>query len=532
LLRTGRLNEARHGLEELAAIEKLEPVQTPRAHRETLLILSLIYSFLGMSEEAYQTALEGTRRGDEFKSPFVTAVGYMRQGHALMISGVERFRAENYIQARDQFEKSVEISRTLVVPRLLVEANWGLCRAHGYQGNLTEAQTLAQEAIEIATQAGDEWIASLTRLTMGASLILAARYEAAEEWLNRAILGSQECSDSFGTTAARLWLCLGFLKQKQFGRLERILPEVLTSCKSKGYDFLLKRPSLLGAPDARIFVPLLITARNNGWNSSYAAEVLVELGLKDLEYHPGYCLRVETLDGFQVWRGDKPILSNGWQREKSRQLFQLLLTRRHSPLDRDQIYEYLWPEADPLTAQRNFKIVLNTLYQVLEPERDPGSESAYISREGSTYCLRPGADIWLDSEQFLQAARLSTPNLESLERAVSFYKGEYLPETLYETWAAEEREHMAAIFLETADRLAEIYINENRYVEAIDLCQRILTQDNCWERAYRHLMLAYEKLGDNGQVGRTYQRCVQTLRDELNVSPAPETKLLYKKLTL
>ena len=533
LLRTGRLNEARQGLEELAAIEKLEPVQTPRAHRETMLILSLIYAFMGMEQEAYQTALEGTRRGDELKSPFVTAVGYMRQGHALMISGGELSAPDYYVQARYQFEKSVEISRTLVVPRLLVEANWGLCRVYGFQGNLNEAQTLALEAIEIATQAGDEWIASLTRLTMGASLILAARYEAAEEWLNRAILGSQECSDSFGATAARLWLCLGFLKQKQISRLERILPDVLTSCKSKGYDFLLKRPSLLGASDARIFVPLLIIARHNGWNSSYANEVLTELGLKDLEYHPGYCLRIETLNGFQVWRGEKPILSNGWQREKSRQLFQLLLTRRNAPLDRDQIYEYLWPEADPLTAQRNFKIVLNTLYQVLEPERDPGSESAYILREGSTYCLRPGADIWLDADQFLQAARsVATSNMDSLERAVSLYKSEYLAETLYETWAAEEREHMATIFLESADRLAEIYIVENRYSEAIDLCQRILTQDNCWERAYRHLMLAYEKLGDNGQVGRTYQRCVQTLHDELNVNPAPETKILFEKLTL
>ncbi|HBG74403.1 MAG: hypothetical protein A2X25_13880 [Chloroflexi bacterium GWB2_49_20] len=533
LLRTGRLDEARQGLEERAETEKREPVQMPRAHRETLLILSLIYSFMGMEGEAYQTALEGTRRGDELKSPFVTAVGYMRQGHALMLSDAGQPDTDYFAQARDQFEKSVEISRTLVVPRLLVEADWGLCRAYGYQGNLTAAQSYAQEAIEIATQAGDEWIASLTRLTMGASLIQAARYEASEEWLNRAMFGFQECSDLFGATAARLWLSLGFLKQKQISRLERVLPEVLSSCETRGYGFLLKRPSLLGAFDARIFVPLLIVARQRGWNSLYATQVLEELGLKGVEYHPGYCLRVQTLNGFQVWRGDKPIPTNGWQREKSRQLFQLLITYRRIPLDRDQIHEYLWPEADPPTAQRNFKIVLNTLYQVLEPERDPGSESAYILREGTTYCLRQDADIWLDADQFIQAVHLaSNPDLNLLQRAVSLYKGEYLPETLYETWVAEEREHLAALFLESADRLAEMYINKKRFTEVIDLCQRILTQDNCWERAYRHLMFAYEKLGDRGQVGRTYQRCVQTLFEELNVSPAPETKILYKNLTL
>jgi DNA-binding SARP family transcriptional activator len=44
-------------------------------------------------------------------------------------------------------------------------------------------------------------------------------------------------------------------------------------------------------------------------------------------------------------------------------------------------------------------------------------------------------------------------------------------------------------------------------------------------------MLAYDGLGDRGQVGRTYQRCVQTLREELDVSTAPETQALYGQLT-
>ena len=69
-----------------------------------------------------------------------------------------------------------------------------------------------------------------------------------------------------------------------------------------------------------------------------------------------------------------------------------------------------------------------------------------------------------------------------------------------------------------------------RYSEAIDLCQRILSQDNCWERAYRQLMLAYHGLGDRGQVARAYQRCVQTLRQELDVDPAPETVALWERL--
>jgi DNA-binding SARP family transcriptional activator len=276
---------------------------------------------------------------------------------------------------------------------------------------------------------------------------------------------------------------------------------------------------------------MLIHASQKGWETSFVTRLLAEgLCLPGIEAHPGYQLRVQTLGGFQAWLGDEPVPANGWRREKAKQLFQLLLTYRHAPLDRDQLCEYLWPEADAATAQRNFKITLNTLYQVLEPEREAGSESAFIFRDGSTYGLRPNADIWLDAEEFSKAIKGAKRNPLLLQKALELYTGEFLPDTLYETWAAEESERLSAMFLENADWLAEFLVDKKRFNEAIDLCQRILSQDNCWERAYRHLMLAYNGLNDRGQVGRTYQRCVQTLRAELEVSPAAETQKLYEQL--
>ena len=530
LLRTGRLEEARLGLEELAETENRAPVQTPRAHRETKLLLSLIYSFMGMSKHAYQSALDGTRRGDELKSPFVTAVGHMRQGHALNLNG--NAKAENISRALTEFEKSIELSKSLDVPRLLVEADWGLCRAYGYRGDLQRAQRHAQEAIDIANEAGDEWIASLTRLTMGASLMMVARYEAAETWLSRAVLGFEECSDSFGRSAARLWLTYGYFKQKKFERIAQTLPDTLAVCQQNGYYYFFTRPTLLGPYDERMFIPLLLYARQNSWENGYIDRLLENLGLREVSIHPGFRLRVQMLGSFQVWRGGEALPSNGWRRESARQLFQLFITYRHAPLDRDQICEFLWPAVDVTIAHRNFKIALNTLYQVLEPERDPGSESAFIFRDGTTYALRPHADLWIDAEQFStlirQAGKTDVP---ALQNAINLYRGDYLPEALYETWVAEERERLASAFLESADRLAEMLIAREQFAEAIDLSQRVLTRDSCWERAYRHLMLAYDRLGDRGQVGRTYQRCTQALRKELDISPSPETQELYERLT-
>jgi DNA-binding SARP family transcriptional activator len=531
LLRTGRLDEARQALESLAEAERKEPVQTPRAHRETPLLLSLIYALQGDAEAAHQAALEGARRGETLNSPYVSAVGAMRQGHALMLLGDYRSRGDQSVRARQQYEKCTMISRMLEVPRLRVEAGWGLCRAYGYAGDLASAATHAVESIEIAVQAGDEWIASLIRLALGASFVLARRYSEAEQWLGRAVAGFQECSDPFGRSAARLWLSLGFFRQKQMDRLAQLLPDLLATCQANNYAFLWTRPSFAGAADERIFVPLLLYALRRGWESGYATQLLESLDLHRVELHPGYQLRVQTLGGFQVWLGDTPVPTNGWRRKSARQLFQLLLTHRRTPLDRDQICEALWPEADPTTAQQNFKIALNALYQVLESGREAGADSAFIVREGTTYALRPHADLWIDADQFQCDLKAARNHPDAIQRVLPLYAGEYLPDARYETWAAGERERLAAIFLENADRLADWLVEATRYGEAIDLCQRILDQDNCWERAYRHLMLAYAGLGDRGQVARTYQRCVQTLHGELDVEPAQETQSLYARLT-
>jgi len=534
-LRTGRHAEAIQQLELQALEESSEPVHLPRAHRETQLLLSFIYAMQGEGEKATRTARKGIRRGKELASPFITGVGYMRLGHALMIT--EGF--EGYTEAAELFTQVVEISREISTPRLKVEALWGLTRVHGYQGNLETARTTALTGINIANQAGDEWIASLTRLALGAGYVLAGHYAEATPWLDDAIRGFQECSDPFGRNAVRMWQSLAWFWQGEFELLTSGLSELLSSCQQSNYDYLFVRRTSLGLPDERLIIPLLIWARNQGLGGGYPARLLSQMGFENLQVHPGYQLRVQTFGALQVWRGRQPVAHGDWQREKTRQLFQLLVTYRHMPLDREQICEYLWPESDPEAAQRNFKVALNALYSVLEPERKAGEESAYVLREGTIYGLRPGCDLWLDVDDFLELIRRGEKLLDqdvdkalaAYRQALDLYRGEYLPEARYQDWSAVEREHLTVLYLQAADQYCELSLRKRNYTVVIEECQRILSQDSCWERAYRHLMLAYDGLGDHGQMARTYQRCVETMATELNVKPSDETEQLFRKLT-
>ncbi|MDQ3928976.1 MAG: bacterial transcriptional activator domain-containing protein, partial [Chloroflexota bacterium] len=252
-----------------------------------------------------------------------------------------------------------------------------------------------------------------------------------------------------------------------------------------------------------------------------------------------YRLRVHLLGTFRVFRGDVEVEPREWQRDKARQLFQLLLTQRGRWLQRDEVVERLWPNLSPEAALRDFKVALNALNKAIEPGHAADAPFAYIVRDGISYRIRPEADLWLDTEEFERRCQAGHRLLElgeteeaatNLRAALELYAGNYLPDALYEDWASTERERLLSLFLRAADKLAGILVDSGRDDEALEVCARILTYDPCWERAYRSMMLAYAHRGERTLALRAYQRCRSTMSAELGIEPASATTDLYRRI--
>ncbi len=534
MLRTGRLEEARRLLEAQAAQEQQEPVLRPRAHRETQLLLSIILSMQGEREQAFQCAINGTARGQALRSPFITAVGHMRQGHTWLLKKDEPGARE----AVRCFEKAIRISETLHVPRLKVEASWGLTQAYGFRGDLKMAQQVAEEGLALARAAGDEWVSACISLALGASFALFSEHETAVSWVSQARSAFRECGDTYGETASYLWLCLLWHQQSDHVRLARDLDDLLQRVNTYHYQFLFTRKTLMGAPDPRSLVPVLLYARENSVQTAVADSLLAAINLSKIKHHPGYQLRAHMLGPFALWRGPDPVPASEWKRQKARQLFLFFLTNRHTLWEREQITDCLWPELDPDAAERNFKIAYNALTKVLEPNRQRNAPSAFILRDGSRYGLRPEADILLDVQTFnelvAEGDRLLAQNelqaLTQYQQALALYKGEFLQEYPYEEWTSTERERLFTQYLRTSERVASSLLAHEKWEDALQTAQAILNHDACWENAYRILMTAYAQMGNRAQAIRTYHRCIDNLQSELGVSPTQTTVQLWQQI--
>lgn len=534
LLRTGRLAEARSILEERTAEERrrADRFREPRGHRETLLVLSLIYAMQGLPDEAFACAREGIEVGRQLNSPFVEAVGYMRLGHAWQISG----RPGAFDQALGCYRRAIEIGEQLAVARTKVEAMWGLCRLYGFNGDLAAAEQFAHEGREVGLSAGDEWIAALIDLALGAGYVIAGRDEA-RHWLTRSAKTFRDCGDPFGQTVSRLWQCSLAQKRGAAGWTAE-LDESLASVQMHAYDFLFERSTFLGPADPAAWAPLLIAGRKIKARAAYAAALMARLGLPpNLEFHPGYTLRVHTLGQFAVARGQQAVDDGEWRRDKARQLFQLLLVNRGRFMEREEMASLLWPETDSAAGlNQQFKVTLNALQQVLEPGRPSRAASLWIRRRGSAYRLDPDAPLWLDVaifERLIEQGHKAAPEsaaLDFYQQALALYKGDFLPACLYDDWCQAERERMRQLYLATASQVGEALLARGDADAAVALCQQIIGVDNCHETAYQQLMRAHILKRDFVQALRTYERCVACLREELDVPPLPETAALHEEI--
>ncbi|MBM3129405.1 MAG: transcriptional regulator [Chloroflexi bacterium] len=526
-LRTGQLDEARRALENLARAEKGQ-LHPPRGHRETLLILALIDAFQGQADAAMEHAQEGIALGARLDSPFITAVGKMRLGHALQLRGELR-------DALRCYEEAMALGDQLAVLRTRAEARWGMTRAHGLAGDLESARRDAEEGIRIARDTGDTWLTALAQLTLGASLALARRDREASALLDDALAGFRSCGDPFGRAATRLWLALASWRLNQRERALTHLDDALAITQAQHYDYLLTTRTLLGFQDARMIVPVMLELRRRGRNIAYIAHLLAAMDLGQVVVHPGYQLRVQTLGAFAVWRGESNVQDHEWQRRKARQLFQLFITQRGKMLQREEIFEQLWRTETPDAAARDFRVTLNALNRALEPERSSDDAPSFVVRDGNACGLRAGADLWIDADEFarlIACADKCTGDdaLALYRRALALYHGDYLPDARYDDWASAERERLLALYLRAADRLAQESLDRGNAAECLEWCERILARDPCWEHASRMVMRVYAQRGDRVQMRRAFERCAGALKEEADLQPSPATVELYHQL--
>ncbi|WP_096155903.1 BTAD domain-containing putative transcriptional regulator [Bacillus sp. FJAT-45066] len=518
-LRTGKLEKAKQLLE----INKGNLVQENRlsqSHRETDLILSIVYSYMGDAERAKRLAETGILRGANRKSPFVEACGWIRMGHAVQIQ--RRYDTKLAIKC---YETALTLMDEINMSRGKSEAYMGLCVLYGRIGEYELAIKAGRMALEEPNRVKDVWLSSYIHLALGIAHYYNDNFTMAEKELALSEEGFTECHCAYGKMVNHYWLSnlANVTKNKELSTmyLKRFIQE------QEEFPFFLKTLTLFGPKDIQEMIPMFISAKKE---VGYTLERLLnQLGFQDLSFHPGYTLKVETLGDFQIWLGQRKVLDKEWKREKAKEMFQLFVTNNNKLLSKEEIVYHLWGEQDEEAAARDFKVALNALNKVLEPERKPRETPFFILRDGTRYGINKNAGVEIDAYQFKELVekgldeRSRAVSKNKLEEGLALYKGEYLPARRYEDWCTECKEELSIHYLHGAEKLAQIYVAEENFETAISLCEKIVKLDSCWEEAYRLLMYCHYRKNNRSYAIRIFEKCKKHLKEELGVEPMEST---------
>lgn len=206
---------------------------------------------------------------------------------------------------------------------------------------------------------------------------------------------------------------------------------------------------------------------------------------------------ISLLGGFSVVVDDRPVSAQAWTRRSAATLVKLLALRPGRRLPREQLIDLLWP--DLLLDQ-----AAPRLHKAAHYARAALDVPTAVVLAGDAVTLLPGAEVVIDVERFDAAA--------SPADAISIYRGDLLPDDLYEEWADAERERLRVRYL-------ELLRETGSWAE-------LVAAEPLDEEAHLRLIGGYVEAGERAQALRQLDAFERLWRDELGVPPGAPAQAL------
>lgn len=211
---------------------------------------------------------------------------------------------------------------------------------------------------------------------------------------------------------------------------------------------------------------------------------------------------------------------------------------------RETVAELLWPDQSGSTARHSLSQALWSLRHAIE---DAASDPPALLLTRNTVQFNRASDYWLDVAAFTdlldacdrhphRGEETCPPCVQRLHAAVGLYRGAFLEQfsigdsEAFEEWAGVKRELFHQRAMGALDRLIGYHERHGAYNEACRYARRQIVLDPWSESAHRRLMRLLAWSGQRGAALVQYERCRQTLADELGVEPEAETTALYERI--
>lgn len=241
-----------------------------------------------------------------------------------------------------------------------------------------------------------------------------------------------------------------------------------------------------------------------------------------LPLQPHHTRRIYLLNHLQIINNGQQFTLRG---SKLRALFAWFVLHPQRPYTREQLADYLWPDAPPQRARRNLSDTLYRLRRIL------GDGWLDVKREKIS--LHPSHDLWVDVWAFeagIQAwQHTETSDTAVLQETLALYHDDLLPD-LYDDWILQRRLVLREKWLNGLAALGRAAEQQRSCPTAHSAWQKLAQEDPLREEAYRGQMRVLAATNRLPEALAVYKQLEKLLAAELNVTPTEASQTLARQL--
>lgn len=237
-----------------------------------------------------------------------------------------------------------------------------------------------------------------------------------------------------------------------------------------------------------------------------------------------------------IEHGERLVRERQFPGRQGRIAFVFLAVNRGRPVHREELLGAIWPGDAPAQTDSSLDAILSKLRSMMKSV-GLGSDAS-ISVSSGSIALRLPSDTWIDLEAGANALdeaegalrRQDVSSAWSLANvAVVISRRPFLPDA-EAPWIESQRNTLRTMQMRALQCLVAVSANNGEPLLAIQHAQEMLALDPFKETAYQLLMKMHAAAGDRAEALRVFAKCRELLRDELGVSPSPQTEAVYLEI--
>lgn len=242
---------------------------------------------------------------------------------------------------------------------------------------------------------------------------------------------------------------------------------------------------------------------------------------------------VRSLGKFQLLNNDKILDEDVMRSDMLTKLLVYILMHRDYPITIQELSEALWDEDETENPAGALKNLMYRLRNLLK--KNLGDED-YILTSRGVYYWNSEIQVWFDVEQFEahcdSAKKAETPaeKISDYEKAIELYQGDFMPKITDKHWVVTLSAYYHSLFLSAVKALAEIYMSEERFEEAEQLCADGLKYDAVDEKLHCYRITALMRQGKQKLAMEGYEHAVKVLYNALGVRKSAELENVHQEL--